>query len=425
MLLVYGIAKLENGGDVRPMIDIEELKDSKQFLNILLKHIDTAVFIADENLRIHQFNDSFLKLFALSDQKASLVDTTFGSASGCINRFKENLSCGETSACEFCAIRKSLLHVLKSGEPAKKQYIERVFYIDSKPEKKIFEFTTQPVSFKHRKMILVFVYDVTRIELSKLALEEKQRQIDIDLKKAGQIQKHLLPSNVPDMPSIKAHWFFEPCLTVGGDIFHIYKEDDEHVSAYILDVCGHGVSAALIAVTVKQFLDQMHAKALETKEPTEPGRILDALENEFPFERFDCYFTIVYALINIRTGALSYGCAGHVPPVITGNQGRFTVLKQHGTVIGLGREENFSQYTTRLHPGDKLILYTDGLIDYFGEKGALENKNHFYASLKEKAALPAEQIVTGIITDQKNFQGCRTADDDITLLIIEYTGQMS
>ncbi len=405
------------------MINIDELKLSNKFLNILLQNIDTAVFIADENLRIHQFNDSFLRLFGqLGPSGPNLVDATFGAASGCINTFNEKKPCGETSACRFCLIKQSLLQTLTSQEPMEKQFFDRIFHIDGLPVQKYLEFTSRPVTFQDQKMVLVFVYDVTRIEISKIELEKKQKQIDIDLEKAGEVQKNLLPKNVPDIPSIRADWFFEPCLTVGGDIFNIYRENDSHVSAYMLDVCGHGVSGAMIAVTVKQFLDQLHVQGLEQGAPFSPEKILNLLEEEFPFERFDCYFTIAYVQLNVKTGHASYGCAGHVPPVIIGPKNKFEVLDRHGTIIGLGQEPPLSQYDTQLKSGDKIILYTDGLTDYFGEKGAAENKDHFYNSLMKRTACPADQIVKGVMADQKALRADRQIDDDISLLVIEYTG---
>ncbi|MCD4719780.1 MAG: serine/threonine-protein phosphatase [Desulfobacula sp.] len=401
-------------------IDIKELKDSNEFLNILLQNMDSAVFIADEYFKIHQFNDSFLTLFNRSD--SNLVDITFGPASGCINAVKENKPCGETSACKNCIINQTLRNTVLTQEPDEKKFLERIFYIGGVPVKKYLEFTSRSITFRNQRMILVFIYDITKSELSKIELQQKQKQIDIDLEKAGEIQKSLLPKNLPIIPSIKACWFFEPCLMVGGDIFHLYKEDETHISTYILDVCGHGVSAALIAVTVKQFLDQLHTQGLSKGILFQPEEILNALENEFPFERFDCFFTIVYVLLNVKTGEVTYGCAGHVPPLVIGRSGKFEVLNQHGTIIGLGQDPPLSQYKIQLNPGDKIILYTDGLIDYFGEKGAYPNKENFYTTLRRLSDKPANQIVKQVITEQKKLWDNSEVDDDISLLVIEYNG---
>jgi len=115
-----------------------------------------------------------------------------------------------------------------------------------------------------------------------------------------------------------------------------------------------------MAVTVKQFLDQLHAQGLSKGILFQPEEILNVLENEFLFERFDCYSTIVYVLLNVKTGEVTYGCTGHVPPLVIGRSGKFEILNQHGTIIGLGQGPPLSQYKTQLNRGDKIILYTDG-----------------------------------------------------------------
>ncbi len=424
MLVIDYSLKIEG---IRMDIDIKALKDSNKFLNTLLQNIDTAVFIADEKLQIQQFNDSFLTLFSGqapnsgSTQKIvpTLESMPFGNAAGCINAVKENKPCGKTSACQNCSLKKSLLNTLDNEESSGKKSLERFFYVDGKPVKKFLEFSSRPIIFNDQKMILFFVYDITDIKLSKIELEEKQKQIDIDLQKAGEIQKSLLPQHAPDIDTIQTDWFFKPSLTIGGDIFHIHKENDSHISVYMLDVCGHGVSAALIAVTVKQFLDQLHTQGLAKNQFSTPEQILNALEDEFPFERFDCYFTIVYARLNIKTGKLVYGCAGHVPPLVVGNN-KFEVLDQHGMIIGLGQDPALEEYVTHLEHGDKIILYTDGLIDYFGEKGASPNKDNFYKVLKDSAQLPPAMIVEQVIAKQKELGDKVIADDDISLLVIEY-----
>lgn len=409
-------------------IDVNALKDSNEFLNTLLQNIDTAVFIADESLQIQQFNESFLTLFsgqvptgnpARKSHTQLLESVPFGNAAGCINAIQENKPCGETSVCQNCSLKKALLNTLKSQQASGKQFLERIFFVNGLPVKKFLEFSSRPIIFNDQKMILFFVYDITQIKESKLELEEKQKQIDIDLEKAGEIQKSLLPKDAPNIETIRADWFFEPSLTIGGDIFHIHKENESHINAYILDVCGHGVSAALIAVTVKQFMDQLYTQGLSRNRFYSPAQILNALEAEFPFERFDCYFTIAYARLNITTGKLVYGCAGHVPPLVVG-QDKFEVLDRHGMIIGLGQDPPLEEYVTHLNHGDKIVLYTDGLIDYFGEKGAGPNKDNFYDVLKKSASMHPDEMVDQVMRRQRELKDDKAADDDISLVIIEY-----
>jgi len=268
---------------------------------------------------------------------------------------------------------------------------------------------------------LIFIYDVTPIEQTKRVLKQKQEQINIDLEKAADIQRSLLPPKRPDIPFIDVDWFFEPSHKVGGDVFHIYRENDDFVSCYMLDVSGHGISAALVAVMVKQYIEYLHITGLKKGTPYPPEKILKLLESQFPFERFDCYFTIVCVLLNIKNGHVVYGCAGHVPPVIVGPNGKFELLDQNGTIIGIGQNKSPRQYEATLDIGDKLILYTDGLVDYFGKRCHVSNIQAFYKGLQGLKNKSAAQLVDKIIA-RRIQNGGQIAQDDISLLVIEYAG---
>lgn len=401
-------------------INIDRLRESNEFLNILFDNIETAVFIADENLKIYQFNDSFLSLFSKKD--SNLVDITFGPASGCINSIRENKPCGETSACENCILKRSLLNTLLDTKLNGRQSLERIFYINGIPQNKYLEFISRPITFEGKSMILVFIYDITESEQSKKVLKEQRSQIVNDLKKAGEIQKSLLPKALPEIPYIKTAWSFEPCINIGGDIFNLYKEGNRFISMYMLDVCGHGVAAAMIAVTVKQFLDRLYVQGLHRKRFLEPAEILNELEDEFPFDRFDCYFTIVYIRLNFKTGEILYGCAGHVPPVVLCKNGNVKELDHHDTIIGLGIDLPYKQYKSQLDPGDKIILYTDGLIDYFGDRGDVVNKDNFYEALSQLKDKSIQNLTQGLRKRQKELCTKEQSDDDISILVVEYVG---
>lgn len=398
-------------------IDIAKLKDSNQFLNMILENMDAAIFLVDSQLRIYQFNNSFLSLF--SRDGSDIKSLAFGSVSGCANAVMENKPCGETSQCNACVLRQSLKTVATGCGSNPKQSLARDFYIKGKPVKKYLEFTCRPVEYADRQMILVFIYDVSSIEASKRQLKEKQKQIEIDLEKAAEIQRSLLPAKRPDIPKMDVDWYFEPSHKVGGDVFHIYRENDPFVSSYMLDVSGHGVSAALVAVMVKQFLDHLHIKGLRTGHPYQPRAILKLLDREFPFERFDSYLTIISLLLNVKTGELTYGCAGHVPPVIVRKNGDLTILEKRNAIIGIGQNKNPKQYKTQLSGEDKLVVYTDGMVDYFGEKGRPSNIDSFYDTLKAFASCSAGQMVDRVVS-QRDIRGGSTPADDISLLVLEY-----
>ena len=232
--------------------ELKDLKESNEFLNLLLDNINSAILIADENLQIHHFNNSFINLF---DHAAdSFFAKSFGEATGCVNAVTENKPCGETSHCAHCLLKKSLIQTLIENAPIDKQHLERTFYLNGEPVQKHLEFSTRRISFHGRDMFLVIIYDITDIEQQKIELQNKQKLIEQDLMAAATIQQSLLPEGTPQIEGIKAAWQFEPCEQIGGDIFNLVELDKDQVGLYMLDVCGHGVPAAFMAVAASQFL---------------------------------------------------------------------------------------------------------------------------------------------------------------------------
>ena len=147
--------------------ELQNLKESNEFLNLLLDNMNSAVLIADENLRIHQFNNSFLNLFDTA--AVSAIKSSFGETTGCINAVIENKDCGESSHCTDCILRRSLIHNLIDNAPVEKQSLNRTFYINGEPVNKHFQFSTRPITFQGQKMFLVIIYDVTDIEQQKIS----------------------------------------------------------------------------------------------------------------------------------------------------------------------------------------------------------------------------------------------------------------
>ena len=400
-------------------IALDDLKESNEFLNLIFENINSAILIADENMRVHQFNKSFLSLFDNAADR--IIESSFGQVSGCVNAVKENKSCGGTSQCRFCVLRKTLLQTLVEGYPVDRKSMERVFYIKGRPVLKNLEVTSRLIQFHGQKMILVIIYDVSEIEEQKRKLEKQQQQINQELETAGQIQKSLLPDSDLEIDNITIAWKFEPSGHIGGDIFQIHKISDAEIGIYMLDVCGHGVSAALVAVTISQFLMSLHNRMRLTGKLFSPEDVMNRLDKEFPMERFDCFFSIVHAMLNIETGRFIYSNAGHMPPMILRAAGRLEMLEKHGTPVGIGFGAAFGQEEKKLHAGDRLILYTDGLIENFGTDGEREGKDRFHAFMEKFRHLPTRDLVDQVFEDASRQRDGAVPSDDMSLITVEYT----
>jgi sigma-B regulation protein RsbU (phosphoserine phosphatase) len=401
-------------------INLQDLRESNEFLNYILDNMGAAVLIADEDFRIHQFNDSFLNLFDSATAVPAI--RTFGEVSGCVNAVREDKPCGATSACSACVLRHSLIRTLIADAPVDRKPLDRIFYIKGQAVQKYLRFTTRRIVYRGRTMILVIIYDVSDIEQQKAELQRRQAMIDEDLKAAAAIQRSLLPEGCHTIPNLRVAWRFNPCERIGGDIFNIQRVDENQVGLYMLDVCGHGVPAALISVAASQFLAGPRGLLGGGCQLTSPETVLNHLDEAFPFERFDSYFSIVCMSIDLRRGTLVYGGAGHPPPVRLRTDGGLAVLDYRGPVIGFGVEAPYGQKALRLEPGDKIILYTDGLTENRDRDGRAFGRDRLYARLRDLARRPVADVVEALHTEVHRFLEGVAPDDDISLLGLEYTG---
>jgi sigma-B regulation protein RsbU (phosphoserine phosphatase) len=192
------------------------------------------------------------------------------------------------------------------------------------------------------------IYDVTDIERQRQDLQTKQRLLEKDLEAAAAIQTSLLPVRAPRVESAQAAWKFRPCEQIGGDIFNIHNMDERNVGLYMLDVCGHGVPAALISVAVSQFLNGADGLLGNNCELVSPDIVLNRLDHAFPFERFDSFFSIICMTLDIRQGLLTYSSAGHPPPVLIRSNGPTETLDHRGPSIGIGGEDSIGQQSITL-----------------------------------------------------------------------------
>jgi len=398
---------------------LDDLRESNEFLNLLLDNINSAVLIIDEEFRIHQFNGVFHELFDRASNR--IVQKTFGDVTGCVNAVIENKPCGETSKCSNCILRRSLVETMARQVPADNLWLERVFYINGEPVEKYFEFSTRHVIFKGRKMVLVIIYDVTEIEKQRMELERKQSLLETDMSAAAGIQQSLLPECSPDIDPVQVAWRFEPCQQIGGDIFNIHSADEKHISLYMLDVCGHGVPAALISVSVSQFLQSSRIKGGDCfLAVSSPEDILNDLNEAFPFERFDNFFSIVFLTIDFRRNRLIYSSAGHPCPILLGGDGRLESLGRHGPVIGLHDGRPFTRAERELEKGDRLVLYTDGILDTENSRGDRYGKARFYEALQRYSRDGIQRFVDSVYADSKIFGESRPPEDDISLMAVDY-----
>jgi sigma-B regulation protein RsbU (phosphoserine phosphatase) len=216
-------------------------------------------------------------------------------------------------------------------------------------------------------------------------LLKKQETLDEDLKAAAGIQQSLLPQEPPDADIVEVAWRFMPCERIGGDIFNMVRLDENHWGIYMLDVSGHGVPSALVAVSASQILRPHQGLLLKkgTKTPpfyeiVSPAEVLNLLDQEYPIERFNKFFTISYIVLNTEDKSIRYSNAAHPPPTPIRGNGEMDLLDKGGTIIGMGGLLPFEEGKKQVHPGDKLLIYTDGIVEYQNKDGEFYGDDRFF-----------------------------------------------
>lgn len=267
------------------------------------------------------------------------------------------------------------------------------------------------------------------LQESNKQLRKRQDVIDRDLEAAAVIQRVLLPEKFPFKKRLQGQYSFQPCERIGGDIFNVFALDEHSVGIYIVDVCGHGVPAAMVATLVSQAMSPVGnlvktvSATMKTYQIASPLQVLEQLDTEFPFERFNQYFTICYMLLDLQTGSFSYSSAGHPPVLLQQHNGELSSLDVGGTVIGLGdlalaREEG----TGNLHKGDRLFFYTDGLVEVENAEGEIFGAERIKELICQQRTIPLNQIRQFICRELERFSPGVLPADDISLLAIEYLG---
>lgn len=224
-----------------------------------------------------------------------------------------------------------------------------------------------------------FVESQRELYLCRMALAEnlemirkQKNELDRNLNLASRIQEALIPKSLGSIPNCSFNWIYQPSGKVGGDIFDVFMLDKDHLGLYMIDVMGHGLAAAMLAVTLSESLildidrDSPLKKKISTPpyyEIVSPIEVVRYLNKRFPFGKYEHYFTIFYMVLNIKTGVMSYVRGGHPIPLLLKESGEMLELDAYGTPVGFEFCEDYEEKTITLSTGDHLIIYTDGLAE--------------------------------------------------------------
>ena len=272
-------------------------------------------------------------------------------------------------------------------------------------------------------VLRVRVRNHIKLKLYQTALEEARRQAQKDLEAAATIQRTLLPTQaevaIPGDPGAHLCWSCTPCEEVGGDLVAIFPWDNEHTIFYLLDVTGHGPKAAMITFAAAQFL-LPSPHNLSTLPFLVPAAMIQQLEQAFPLERFESFFTIIYGVLRHSSRTLTFCNAGQPTPLLlTERQPPRPLAASNGSLVGMGLNQGIKEEKLILTGQDRLLFYTDGLIDVLAPDGQRFGETLWPRQQLELSRLTgARELVAGCNAMVSNFRRDTPLADDLTILAL-------
>lgn len=248
-------------------------------------------------------------------------------------------------------------------------------------------------------------------------LEENQKILQSELAEAASYVRSLLPQPISKHPRVD--WRFIPSTQLGGDAFGYHWLDETHFALYLIDVCGHGVGAALHSISVANVL---RSQNLPHADFYNPKSVLSALNETFQMEKHNnMFFTIWYGVYDQSTNEISYSSGGHPPAIlITGEsaeQSQVFELQTPGIVIGAISEGNFQNAKCRIEKYNRLYIFSDGVYEITRLGGELFELHDFIDLLK-KAPRREGYELDYLVQFIQTIQGKSVFKDDFSLIQI-------
>ncbi|MBW2185907.1 MAG: SpoIIE family protein phosphatase [Deltaproteobacteria bacterium] len=236
-----------------------------------------------------------------------------------------------------------------------------------------------------------------------------------ELRIAEQIQLGLLPDKMPALAKHDIAAICVPAKQIGGDYYDFIIQPPEF-DIVVADVSGHNIGAALLMAEARTFIQ---ARARQLPSPTS---ILDAL-NRFlhdDLSKAELFITMFYLQYDLEKNQITYANAGHNRPLILRHSDKsFEELDAEGLILGIQTEVTFEEQHCQLHPGDILVMYTDGIVEAENNNEEMFGMDQLKNAILDSASLSAQEIIDQTMSLARMFQGRRHFNDDVTMVVLK------
>jgi len=285
-----------------------------------------------------------------------------------------------------------------------------------------FDFLTKPIDFNDLETTIVKTLE--QLTILRQATKDREQLLSVrnDLNTAARIQQSILPQTFPPFPDrgeFDIYARMTPAKEVGGDFYDFFFIDHDRLAFVIGDVSGKGVPAAIFMAVSRTLLKAIASQVVN------PGESLRRINSMLiPESSGRMFVTIFYGVLNTRTGEVQFSFGGHNPPYIKRREGPVERLNhESGFLLGMLDDMEYDVHKIVLHPGDTILLYTDGVTEAMNSKEELFEESRLESSLQRLNGSPLKEMLDGINADLMEFAAGAPQADDITMLALQYKGK--
>ncbi|GIN63517.1 phosphoserine phosphatase RsbU [Robertmurraya siralis] len=245
------------------------------------------------------------------------------------------------------------------------------------------------------------------------SLRDQQKELRSEIEIAANVQQTLLETKIPSVEGLDIGAISVPARLMNGDYYNFVEDENDCISIAIADVIGKGIPAALCMSMIKYAMDSIPANR------NEPSMLLENL-NRVVEQNVDrsMFITMFYGMYDYARHVFSYASAGHEPGFYyDGKNEEFSEIYAKGLMLGIDKKTKYRQYEKNIHPGDMIILLSDGVTECRTDEGFVE-KETLLNYIRKYIHCSAQEIVNNIFKDLEKLQDFQLRDD-FTLIIIK------
>jgi phosphoserine phosphatase RsbU/P len=263
-------------------------------------------------------------------------------------------------------------------------------------------------------------------------LRDANERIRHGLRAAARVQQSMLPQKNILTPHVRTAWKYVPTDELAGDAIGLHLIDDRFLIAYVLDVSGHGVPAALLSVSAMHSMEPSPAETSLLRDTSggelgtvqRPARVATELNRRFRAGENDGRFlTMIYCVLDTHSGRLHTSSAGHPAPFVLRGEQVVEVPDAGGLPISVLDCVEYEEACVQLQRGDRVCLYTDGMIEQTDTSGAEQfGEARTLSSLTYRNTAAFDEVLTGAVNDLSTWAGSSNFTDDVSLVLVDWLG---